>query len=121
LVLAALLSSSTVKAKITDKTTNATIPTTTFVSIIDFQFQPEVVTITAGSTVSWMNAGGSVHTTTSDTGVWDSGDLNPSDVFTWTFDAPGIYAYHCERHPTLMKGEVVVLTYIYLPVVFKNS
>ena len=44
------------------------------VAIVDFDFTPAVITITAGSTVRWTNTGSFIHTSTSDTSVWDSGD-----------------------------------------------
>ena len=83
------------------------------VAIFDFGFNPETITITAGSTVRWTNtASPTPHTTTSDLGdteVWDSGILNPGGVFTHTFDTPGIYGYYCMIHGALvMHGFVVV-------------
>ena len=81
----------------------------TGISIIDFAFEPRVVTITAGSSVRWTNNGTLIHTSTSDTGVWDSGDIKQGDMFTETFDTPGTYAYHCMHHPDVMRAAVVVL------------
>jgi len=86
------------------------------VAIVDFAFDPQVVTITAGSSVQWANAGAAPHTATSDTGLWDSGNLGPGNVFSTTFTAPGNYAYHCAIHFS-MQGRVVVLTAVYLPVI----
>lgn len=77
------------------------------VSIVDFAFDPQVVTITVGSSVVWTNNGTFAHTTTSDNNLW-SQELQPGDVFTQTFTAPGDYAYHCAIH-SFMHGTVVVL------------
>ena len=78
------------------------------VSITDFQFTPATVTIQAGDSVTWTNnSGGTPHTTTSDSGVWDSGTLNAGQSFTFTFKTPGTFAYHCDIHPQ-MTGTVVV-------------
>jgi len=91
----------------------------TDVSIIDFAFQPQAITITVGSSVRWINAGQQLHTTTSDASgpeSWDSSNLDPGGVFTKTFSAPGVYAYHCAIHPG-MTGTVTVLTQVYLPLV----
>ena len=89
------------------------------VSIIDFAFEPQVLTVTVGSTVTWINNGGMAHTTTSDTGLWDSGSLAPGDLFSQTFNAPGSYPYHCSIHGFAMSGVIVVTTQIYLPLVMK--
>src|ERR1700731_198629 len=49
------------------------------VSIVDFMFSPATITVPVGTTVTWtnMSASDSDHTTTSDTGLWDSGLTNP--------------------------------------------
>jgi plastocyanin len=82
------------------------------VSISEFAFNPPVITITAGTVVTWTNQQPLViHTTTSDLGSsdpWDSGILNQNDIFTKTFNTPGTYPYHCNVHAT-MHGTVVVL------------
>jgi plastocyanin len=85
--------------------------TLTDVSVVDFAFEPAIITITAGSTVRWTRSNTSVftHTTTSNTGVWNSGDLAPHDPFAFTFDTPGIYLYHCDYHALSMQGAVIVL------------
>ncbi len=46
-------------------------------------------------------------TTTSDTGLWNSGDLNQGQTFQYTFTAPGTYGYHCEHHNG-MRGTITV-------------
>jgi plastocyanin len=79
------------------------------VKIVDFAFQPAVMTITAGTTVRWTNIGAVTHTVTSDTSLWDSGDLVTGGVFSRTFSTPGTYPYHCLYHPIDMKGTIVVL------------
>src|SRR5439155_3721941 len=67
----------------------------------------QTVTVTQGSTINWWNEGPSAHTTTSDTGVWDSGNVNPGGTFQFTFYSPGTYPYHCNLHPG-MTGTIVV-------------
>ncbi len=84
------------------------------VTIVEYAFDPAIITITAGSSVRWTRSVSSSfpHTTTSDPGSldsWDSGELAPGQSFTHVFNTPGIYTYHCAVHPTLMHGTVVVL------------
>jgi plastocyanin len=81
------------------------------ITIFDYGYDPAVITITAGSIVTWTNSTPSTpHTSTSDTSVWDSGVIGPGGVFTQTFDAPGSYNYHCAIHGALlMHGTIVVV------------
>src|SRR5215218_9962465 len=63
-----------------------------------YSFEPAEVTIAPGTTVTWITRSGS-HTTTSETGLWDSGErLGVGQSFTFTFEAPGEYAYYCSPH-----------------------
>lgn len=92
-------------------TTNQTAPKNSRaivdVTIQDFSFSPTPVTINAGDTVRWTNNGPSTHTTTSDTSLWDSGNLGVGQTFSFTFSTVGTYAYHCAIHLS-MHGSVIV-------------
>lgn len=78
----------------------ATVP----VSIQDFFFSPQNITIEVGDTVVWTNNGAFPHTTTSGTnfptgnGIWDSHVLSTGQFFPFTFTQPGIYLYFCSIH-----------------------
>ncbi len=77
------------------------------ITIANFSFQPGTLTIPAGTTVTWTNNDSVAHTTTSDTGLWDSGSLASGRSFSFTFNQPGTFPYHCAIHP-FMKGSIVV-------------
>lgn len=77
------------------------------VTIRDFEFEPDTVTIRAGGTVTWMNEGPSTHTVSADDGSFESGDLARGATFSYTFEQPGTYSYHCKPHP-FMRARVVV-------------
>ena len=77
------------------------------VTIADFAFAPATLTIAAGDTVTWTNEDPIVHTATSTTGAFDSGDLAQGESFSVTFTTPGTYPYLCTPHPT-MTGRIVV-------------
>ena len=111
MTLSALIGSPPAQANNNGATNRATSSAIADVTIVDFAFDPQVVTITAGSSVRWTRSNTSVftHTTTSDTSIWDSGDLAPGGIFAETFNTPGIYAYHCARHPFDMHGTVIVV------------
>jgi plastocyanin len=77
------------------------------VQVIDFAFEPGMLTVPAGATVTWTNAGSRPHTVTADDGSFDSGRLDPGEQFSQTFDQPGAFTYHCGFHPE-MQGAIVV-------------
>ncbi len=77
------------------------------VAIIDFKFSPDVTTVRAGTTVTWANDGIAQHTTTSATGLWDSGLLVTGATFSRLFPTAGAFPYSCTVHPN-MTGTVVV-------------
>jgi len=66
-------------------------------------------TIHVGDTVHWVWVD-STHSTTSDTGVWDSGVHSHSENFTFDrqFTSAGSFPYHCTVHGPSMNGTVVV-------------
>ncbi|MDP2935617.1 MAG: plastocyanin/azurin family copper-binding protein, partial [Dehalococcoidia bacterium] len=68
------------------------------IEITDNRFFPQNLSVSAGSTVVWTNNGASPHTTTSDTGLWDSGTLLRGQTFSRSFDTPGTYPYNCIFH-----------------------
>jgi plastocyanin len=85
---------------------------TVVVFIRNFAFVPEQVTIKRGTKVTWVNcedAGSDSHTSTSDSGIWDSPTIQVGAAFTRTFnDATGsVFNYHCVPHP-FMKGTINV-------------
>ena len=81
----------------------------TTVAIKDYSYDPDPVTVTAGSVVTWTNAASQDHTVTSNSGTTlASGPLGAGDSYGNLFDTPGTYPYHCEIHPNRMKGTIIV-------------
>jgi plastocyanin len=78
------------------------------VEVTDFAFQPAVLTVHAGTRVTWTNRDEEPHTVTSTTGAFGSPGMERGDTFAWTFDKPGTYPYRCTLHPQ-MKATVVVV------------
>jgi amicyanin len=78
------------------------------VDIAGFAFGPSDLTITVGDTVTWTNRDVVVHTATSTSGAFDTGDLGEGESASVTFTAPGTYDYLCTPHPT-MTGRIVVV------------
>ncbi len=76
------------------------------VTIKDFAFSPEVITIKVGDTVTWTEQD-TVHHTVTAGGIWNSGDLGQGKTYSKTFDEAGTYSYICNYHPN-MQGRVIV-------------
>src|SRR5712675_2289503 len=76
------------------------------VSIVNFAFSPTSVNINVNDSVKWTWAG-SPHSTTSDTGLWESGVLGTGATFTHTFTSAGSFPFHCSVHP-FMTGTISV-------------
>jgi hypothetical protein len=73
-------------------------------------YSPSSLTITKGGSVTWSNedpSGSPPVTVSSDTGAFDSGDVQPGHNFGHTFEKPGTYKYSDRHHP-LNKGEIIV-------------
>jgi hemoglobin len=84
------------------------VPGPNEVFAIVYAFVPQVQTVQAGTTVTWINHDELVHTVTAaDRTSWDSGPLGPGDEFDFTFDSPGRYNYICTIHRGIT-AEIVV-------------
>ncbi len=104
----------------TNTTTTTTGPAPAYVSIAEYAFSPDTVTVKAGAQVTWTNNGTLAHTATADSGAFDSGQIaaptgggaygggTAAGSFSFMFATAGTYAYHCTNHPTQMKGVVIV-------------
>lgn len=71
------------------------------VSIVDYAFQPNALTVDSGMAVTWTNNSTyTTHTVTSNTGLFDA-TLSPGATFRYTFNMKGTFGYHCKIHPTM--------------------
>jgi len=77
------------------------------VKIDNFSFGPTMLTVAAGTTVTWTNRDDIPHTVVSDDKIFKSKVLDTDEKFSYTFSKPGIYPYFCSLHPK-MTGKVVV-------------
>ncbi|MDP8987981.1 MAG: plastocyanin/azurin family copper-binding protein, partial [Actinomycetota bacterium] len=82
------------------------------VTIRTFAFDPDPITVQAGTTVTWTNEDEILHTVTSGArgdadGAFDEKLDGPGSVAEHAFETPGTYAYHCSIHPG-MDGVVEV-------------
>ena len=79
----------------------------------DFAYKPLEVTIPAGTTVTFINDDDPAHTVTSVTNgddkkpLFDSGNMDKGQKWSYTFKKPGTYQYVCAYH-AFMKAKIVV-------------
>ena len=87
---------------------NVTTTTTgALVTIADFSFAPQAITITKNQYVTWKNTGATTHTATDNASAWNTGGIGAGGVTWISFSTPGAYAYHCSIHPG-MTGTITV-------------
>lgn len=82
---------------------------TVAVKISDFAFDPPVLTVAPGTTVTWTNEDETPHSVVQDDKAFRSGALDTDDSYSFTFAAPGVYRYYCSLHPH-MTGTITVGT-----------
>lgn len=72
-----------------------------------YKFEPKVIQVTAGTTVTWTNNDHFTHSVELD-GEPDQ-KIEPGETVEITFDEPGEYDYVCTLHPHDMSGKVIVV------------
>jgi plastocyanin len=77
------------------------------VKIANFMFNPGVTTVSLGTQVTWTNNDDDAHSVVGDNKAFRSNPLDTGDTYSFTFNAPGTYTYHCGLHPQMM-GKIVV-------------
>lgn len=77
------------------------------VSIDNYTFGPDTLTVPAGTTVTWTNRDDIPHTVVSTDGVFRSRARDTDETFSYTFDKTGTYPYYCSVHPK-MTGKIIV-------------
>ena len=77
------------------------------VVIRSFKYQPKVITVSRGTTVTFANHDNTNHTVTADRGAFNLGNFNRGQSHRFRFTRAGTYKYHCTYHP-FMHGTVVV-------------
>jgi amicyanin len=81
---------------------------TNSVNIKDFKFNPDTLTVSKGTKVTWTNNDNVQHTVTFNSGPYQSsGNLNQGDTFSVTFDQTGTFDYYCTIHP-YMTAKIIV-------------
>ena len=77
------------------------------VRIDNFTFDPPVVVVKPGATVTWVNGDDIPHTVVEDKAAFKSKVLDTNEKFTMTFANAGEVDYFCSLHPH-MRGKIIV-------------
>ncbi len=79
------------------------------VTIDNFAFTPAEITVSPGTTVTWLNRDDIPHTVTdaAEPKAFKSPPLDTGDSFSHVFTEPGTYRYFCSLHAH-MQGSIVV-------------
>lgn len=76
-----------------------------------YRFEPEVIEIAAGTTVTWTNSDNFSHDVVLlEPEEIDLGLAEPGARLSHTFEEAGSYRYQCSLHPQQMQGAVEVTT-----------
>ncbi len=73
----------------------------------NFSIQPQTLTVSAGTTVTWVNHDDTPHTVTSVDKLFGSAALDTGDRFAYRFDTPGTFQYFCTIHPRMTATVIV--------------
>ena len=79
----------------------------TQISVDNFTFAPNTVTVPINSTVTWVNKDDIPHVIASNDGLFKSKALDTDDKYSYTFNKAGTYAYYCSVHPKMV-GTILV-------------
>jgi plastocyanin len=88
-----------------DPATQVAAPAT--IVIDGYEFNPAILTIAPGTTVTWVNEDETPHTVTENGKIFRSAALDTGDRFSYTFAQAGEFTYYCTLHP-MMVGKIVV-------------
>jgi len=77
------------------------------IKIANFTFDPPILTMKAGTTVTWVNNDDIPHLVSEKDGKFRSSALDTGDKFSQTFSTAGTVEYFCAIHPH-MTGKIVV-------------
>ena len=89
------------------QTVSTGMPGASEVKIDNFVFNPAIVTVKAGTQVTWINKDDIPHTVDSTDGKFKSNALDTEDKFQFSFNTPGEYPFFCRMHPK-MTGKIIV-------------
>lgn len=103
--LIALIILSIAMSGCTAQNTQTQPETANAIDIMDFAFNPDAITVSKGTTVTWTNKDSAPHTVTGT--AFTSETLSQGQSYSYTFNEAGTFEYHCNIHPSML-GKVIV-------------
>jgi plastocyanin len=82
-------------------------PVESRITIDNFTFKPDVITVPVGTKIVWENDDDIPHSIVETEGKFHSPALDTEDKYGFAFTTAGTFEYFCGLHPH-MKGKVVV-------------
>ena len=82
-------------------------PGETQLTIDNFTFKPDAVTVPVGTRIVWENEDDIPHSIVETNGSFHSPALDTQDKYGFTFATAGSFEYFCGLHPH-MRGKVIV-------------
>ncbi|HEY8870146.1 MAG TPA: cupredoxin domain-containing protein [Candidatus Limnocylindrales bacterium] len=81
---------------------------TVAVTMQNTAYSTTAVAATVGQVIAFTNKEGVQHTASLDDGPCTTATLNQGETDGLVFSAPGSYPFHCNIHPTTMKGTFTI-------------
>ena len=79
------------------------------IGIRNYKYNPSIISIPRGATVTWLNDDKADHTATDKNSAWDSTIIHSEESQALQFNTPGTYSYYCTIHP-YMTGTLTIRT-----------
>lgn len=78
-------------------------------AVKSYRWEPKVIRVQAGTTVTWRNDDNFSHSVRLLVGDRTPHLMQPGQSVSLSFDTPGEYPYECSLHPREMQGKVIVV------------
>jgi len=85
---------------------STSIKTVHNIQIKNYSYDTKVLNVRTGDVVVWRNQDSMLHTVSGDGGL-ESGPMGLAQSYSFTFNTPGTYNYHCKYHPNMTATIVV--------------
>lgn len=85
------------------------VDTNQVTAVKSYRWEPKVIRVPAGTTVTWRNDDNFSHSVRLLSGDRTPHLMQPGQSVSLTFDTPGEYPYECSLHPREMQGKVIVI------------
>src|SRR5689334_8926351 len=71
-------------------------------SLTTTAYSPNPISVSVGTTITWVNNDSTAHTATSNTGAFDTGTIAAGGQVSRQFNSAGAFPYHCTFHPGMV-------------------